>query len=123
MENTTSPYFSVVPDLGIDVVRFSRPDVVDSVYIERLGIDLLRYVSALNHPNIVLDMENVRQLSSAALGVLVALNNTVNMREGRLCIASLDPKLREVFKLTKLSKVFAICDDLPSAKRHVAGRR
>ncbi len=119
MESATSPYFSILHDQGIEVIRFSRPDVVDSVYIERMGADLQRFAGSLAKPLIVLDMQHVRQLSSAALGALVGLNNTVKLRCGQLCLASLDPKLREVFKLTKLSKIIAMCDDMPAAKRYV----
>src|SRR5688572_10453243 len=99
MDDAISPYFTVEQDLGVDVIRFSRADVVDSVYIERLGADLQRYAASLKKPKIVLDMESVRQLSSSALGALVGLNNTVTQRCGSLCIAALDPKLRELFKL------------------------
>lgn len=123
MDNALSPYFTVEQDLGVDVIRLSRADVVDSVYIERLGADLQRHAKSLTRPKIVLDMESVRQLSSGALGMLVAVQNAVSLQQGSLAIACLDPKLREVFKLTKLIKVFTICDDLPSAKRHVEAKK
>jgi anti-anti-sigma factor len=122
MENATSPYFSVIPDLGVDVVTFSRADIVDSMYIERLGADLQRHVATLNKPKVVLDMTSVRQLSSGALGMLVSVNNAVNLRDGRMSVAGLDSKLQEIFRLTKLNKVIAICADLSAAKRHVEGR-
>src|SRR5688572_16818884 len=119
MESATSPYFTSEQDLGGDVLRFSRADVVDSGYIERHGSDLQRWAAAQTRPKVVLDMEPVRQLSSGALGMLVGLSNAVTQRDGSMCIACLDSKLREVFKLTKLTKLFTICDDLNSAKRYV----
>ena len=59
-------------------------------------------------PNIVLDFVNVRFLSSAVLGLLIRISKKVYQKNGKLRLCSIYPKIFEVFKITRLDKVFDI---------------
>jgi anti-sigma B factor antagonist len=110
-----TPRFSSQRRGEVCVVTLSRPDVLDSVYIDQLGADLQKHVSGDKPPRLVLDLSNVHHLSSAALGMFLVLKNSVETRGGGLCIAAVKDDLMQVFKLTKLHKVLRICNDADQA--------
>ena len=110
-----SPYFSVLAHDNVRVIRVSRADVVDGAYIERLGGDLETYLAQIETPNVVIDLENVTHLSSAALGMLVKVGVSVSHRDGGLRLANVNHDLRKIFKLTKLHKVLRIHDTVEEA--------
>ena len=110
-----SPYFSVLSHDAVRVVRFSRADVVDGAYIERLGGDLATYLAQIETPNVVIDLENVTHLSSAALGMLVKVGVSVSHRDGGLRLANVSDDLTKIFKMTKLHKVLRIHESVEEA--------
>ncbi len=60
------------------------------------------------HHHLVLDMEDVDFLDSAALGVLVNGLKRVRAHDGSLRLVIPQEKIRKVFQITGLTKVFAI---------------
>jgi anti-sigma B factor antagonist len=59
-------------------------------------------------PKLLLDFSNVDHLSSAALGMLINVNNRIRQKNGQLRLASIKPQIFEVFVITKLNKLFRI---------------
>ena len=51
---------------------------------------------------------NVEFFSSAALGMLITLDKLVKERKGRLKLSDITPQIYEVFKITRLDKLFEI---------------
>lgn len=62
-----------------------------------------------------MDFADVDHLSSAALGMLITINNRVRAKGGQLRLATIDPQIYEVFAITKLNKLFNICDTAEQA--------
>ncbi len=64
------------------------------------------------HPKIslVLDFASVTNMSSAMIGKFIAIHKLVKKYKGRMAIANLKPPIFELFKMTKLHKVFDIRD-------------
>jgi anti-sigma B factor antagonist len=54
------------------------------------------------------DFASVDHLSSAALGMLINVNNRVKQRNGQLRLTNIKPQIFEVFVITKLNKLFRI---------------
>jgi anti-sigma B factor antagonist len=101
---------------GVHVVTFSRSDVLDAHYIKRLGDDLYHHLKPVEAPRVVVDLGNVEFLSSAALGMLIALRKVVEGKQkGKMCIANISGDLFEVFKLMKLHKLMKIHDSREKA--------
>ncbi len=65
--------------------------------------------------NLILDFQNVRFLSSAVLGLLIRVSKKVYERDGQLRLCNITPKIHEIFKITRLTKVFDIYPDIESA--------
>ena len=79
---------------------------------------LLRHVAVeAGGRDLVLDFSNVTVVSSAGLGVLVGLHNRLRAAGGRLVLCWVSPGIVEVFKLTKLDKVFSTEEDTGAALR------
>ena len=63
---------------------------------------------ASGHNNIAIDMSSVRVINSSGLGVLISLLTKINATKGTLKLLNLNDKLKEIFQITRLDKVFDI---------------
>ena len=72
-------------------------------------------MDAASGPKLLISFANVDHLSSAALGTLITINNKVRARSGQLRLANIDPQIYEVFKITKLDRIFQIHDTTEKA--------
>ena len=115
-EADRTPLFSSRIEAGVHVVRFSRADVLDAHYIEQLGDQIYRHLKGVDAPRVVIDLGSVRQLSSAALGMLIALQKVIVDRQGgKIALANVREDLRKVFKITKLDRLMKIHDGTQQA--------
>lgn len=96
-------------DGEITVVQFMDRNILDEANIQRIGEELAELVDNAPVPKIMIDFDNVDHLSSAALGALITVNNKVRQKDGQLRLAKIDAQIHEVFKITKLDKLFQIC--------------
>ncbi len=110
-----SPFFDIHNDGDVMVIEFSRADVTDSVYIERLGDAIYHHVRLIKTPRIVVDLQKVQFLSSSALGMLVAVHKVMKKQSGEMRIANVSKDQYQAFKITKLHKLFKIMDSTEAA--------
>ena len=68
-----------------------------------------------NAPRVVVNLSQMRFISSMFLGMLVALNRRIVAAKAALRLCGLRPGEREVFRATRLDTVFDIREDEPSA--------
>ena len=61
------------------------------------------------------DFSQVQALTSAALGMVVALHKVVAKLNGQLGIANLSDEIHRAFKMTKLNRMINIYDAVPTA--------
>ena len=100
-----------VEDIGdVTVVNFID-EKIEEQNIQAIGEELFHLVDELGRRNILLNLDNVEYLSSAALGKFITLNKKVQAAGGKLVLCNIDPQIREVFEITKLDKLFLICGD------------
>jgi anti-sigma B factor antagonist len=100
---------------GITTVEFIDRNILDEANIHQIGEEIAGLVDASPVPKLLISFANVDHLSSAALGTLITVNNRVKGRKGQLRLANIDPQISEVFKITKLDKLFQIHDTTDSA--------
>jgi anti-anti-sigma factor len=105
---------------GVRVIQFSRSDVLDAHYIERLGDDIYHHLKEVDEPRVVIDLHNVEFLSSSALGMLIALKKVIDKQRGKLCLANVRADLVKVFKITKLHKLLKMHDSADDAVDSIA---
>ena len=81
-----------------------------SIYVEdaaKLRENLLSHIEQ-GHNNFLLDLEKVDYIDSSGLGVLVAINKRTLQNRGKLIIKGINGLVKELFELTRLTKVFEI---------------
>lgn len=96
---------------NVSLVRFSDRRIIDAASIQELGEELFSLVEKEGAKALVLNFTNVDFLSSAALNKLIMLNTKLKPTGGKMRLCGLKPEIKEVFVITKLTKVFDIKDD------------
>ena len=93
---------------NVTVIGFMDQKILDEANITAIGDELAGLVDAQPSVKLLLNFRNVQHLSSAALGMLITLNKKVQKSQGQLRLAEIRPQIYEVFKITKLDKLFSI---------------
>lgn len=109
------PRISVEYAENATVVSFVDEKILEEMDIRALQETIMSVIEQSKGINLVLDFGNVRFLSSAVLGLLIRISKRVYERDGRLRLCSINPKIYEVFKITRLTKTFDIYKDVESA--------
>jgi anti-sigma B factor antagonist len=85
----------------VTVVNFID-EKIDEQNIQAIGEELFHLVNQLGRRKILLNLDNVEYLSSAALGKFISLHKKLNSLGGRLILCNIDPEIDEVFDITEL---------------------
>ena len=102
------PPVSVTNQKDVRIVEFTNNKILDEGNIAEIGQTLGVLIDERNNPKLLLDFANVDHLSSAALGMLINVNNKIKQKDGQLRLANIKPQIFEVFVITKLNKLFKI---------------
>ena len=94
---------------GAVCVRFQDRKIVEMAQIEAMSEELSE-LSAGDGARLVVNLDGVEFLSSAALNKLVSLERKLRGRDGRLALCSLTLTVKDVFVITRLENLFAIYD-------------
>jgi len=93
---------------GVSVVEFADRKILEELSIREIEEELFGLVEAEDEIKLLLNFKSVEHLSSAALGMLINLNKRVEARHGKLRLSNINPQIFEVFKITRLHKLFEI---------------
>ncbi len=99
----------------VTIARFTDKKILDESNIQIIGNQLFNLVDDDHRQKIILDFTNVEYLSSAALGKLITMEKKVKAAGGKLRLCAIRPDIKEVFKITRLDKLFQIVDDREKA--------
>ena len=102
------PRISVKNSGGVNIVEFSDRKILEELSISEIGEELARVAMGMGDVKMLLSFKNVEHLSSAALGMLIKLNKQVAEKKGQLKLSDISPPIYEVFKITRLYKLFSI---------------
>ncbi len=110
------PRISVEYIKNVTIITFTDEKILEENDIKVLQESIMSVVeSASGGINLILDFCNVRFLSSAVLGLLIRISKRIYEHEGRLRLCNINPRIHEIFKITRLTKVFDIYKDIESA--------
>jgi len=82
-----------------------------------IGGELGGRTDGLEGGHLLLDFTNVNYITSVELGSLIWLHKKMSLSEGRLTLFNLSAHVYEVFKVTRLNTLFAICRAQRSVQR------
>ena len=102
-----------------EIVRIDLLDrnILEESYIQTIGVEIGQVIDDNAVPKLVINFGHVEHLSSAALGALININNKVLEKGGQLRLSNIDPRVYEIFVITKLNKIFQIHEDHEQAVR------
>jgi len=109
------PRISVEYSENATIVTFTDEKILEEKDIQALQESIMSVVEQSERINLILDFCNVRYLSSAVLGLLIRVSKRICERESQLRLCNINPKLYEIFKITRLNKAFDIYQDVESA--------
>lgn len=73
--------------------------------------------------DLILDVQNVSDMDSACLGVMVQAGNYMRQTGGQIAVVNADRTVQYLFKLTRLDRVFPICADVMTALKTIERQR
>ncbi len=114
------------PKIRPELASFDLIDqaLVATVCIDRLwGNDAADLVETILHElesrgegsHVIIDLQNVEAMDSSSLGMMVFLNNRLNILGGRVAVVNASCGLEDMFRLTQLDRMLPICRDVMKA--------
>jgi anti-sigma B factor antagonist len=99
------------------VIEFVTPSLMDPIVLEQCAQALYKIIDEEDKRKIIMDFEKVQYLSSQAIGIVLAMHKKLtNLKNSKLILCSVGPKLMELIKLTRLDRLLTI---KPSQKEAV----
>src|SRR5262249_8558051 len=93
---------------NLTIVKFRRREILDIGTIEDIGAELFQLVQQERRHRLLINLGNVDRLSTAMVGKFVGAQRLVEGANGQVAFCGLDPGIREVFELLKLTELFPI---------------
>lgn len=105
-----SSHLRIKKEGEVSIVEFADRKILEELSIQEIGDELQQLVGERPGIRLLLNFGNVDHLSSAALGMLINLNKKVKEQNGELKLSDINRQIFEVFKITRLNRVFDIHD-------------
>jgi anti-sigma B factor antagonist len=100
---------------GVTMVLFTDARILDESTVKEVGEELMRLVENTYKMKLLINFQGVEYLSSVALGKLVAVHRKLAEGQGELRLCCIKPAILEVFRITRLDRIFRIYDDPTAA--------
>jgi anti-sigma B factor antagonist len=115
-----SPRMTVAYADEATIVTFTDDRILEEKDVRELEQALASLIGQAEGISLVLDFSNVKFMSSAVLGLLIKVSKRVYEHDGRLALCAIGPKIYEIFKITRLTKIFDIYKNADAAIRRLA---
>jgi anti-sigma B factor antagonist len=97
------------------VITFTDEKILEQNDVEALADSVMSVIDHGERMNLILDFCNVQFLSSSVLGLLIRISKKIYEQNGQLKLCNISSRIYEVFKITRLTKVFDIHKDVAEA--------
>jgi anti-sigma B factor antagonist len=77
--------------------------------------EFLKPKSSKKTPLLLLDFGGVNYIDSSGLATLIEYFQAVQGFKGKLALAALSPRVKNVFEIVRLEQIFSLHPDIPSA--------
>ncbi len=99
----------VVERDGVTIARVRLEAILNEAQVQAFGKALLA-LADLPGRRVILNFLGLQHLTSLALGELIRLHKRLAESGGELCLADIDPRIYELFSITRLDRLFRIFD-------------
>jgi len=101
---------------AVGVATFTVTQLTREHGVESLT-ELLETLTASGATHFVLDIQNINYMDSACLGCLVEALNRLAVSGGQIALVNTATSVQDLFRMTRLDRVFPICNDVPEAMK------
>lgn len=108
-------------DDGVVIVTFIDPKILEEARIFQIGQEMMRAAKLERYPKIIFNFTGVQFMSSAMIGKWVLVNKHMRSNDGRMKLCCVAPNVMEVFKITRLNRVFDFRDTEEVSLRELRG--
>ena len=115
-----SPKIGVRYTENASVVILTDEKILEPEDIQAYEKSIMPMIEQNKGLNLIIDFSNVQFLSSAVLGLLTRISKRVHESGGQLRLCCINSKIFEIFKITRLDKVFEIYEDVGKADQSLA---
>lgn len=102
---------------GILFIEIEDARLLDETRIQAIDHELDSAIDGSDETRIVIDFSKVQFMSSSMLGKLVKIHKKVASYKAKMKFASVTSEIQEVFKITRLDKLFSVEKDADSARK------
>jgi len=99
----------------IMVATLTDEKILDENQVQSLEGSFLPLIEKTPNIQLIIDFSNVKFLTSSVLGLLIRISKKVYETEGTLRLCSIGPKIFDVFRITRLDKIFDIQPNVDDA--------
>ncbi|MEO0531918.1 MAG: STAS domain-containing protein [Planctomycetota bacterium] len=103
---------------GILFIQIDDARLLDEARIQKVEKELDEAIDASTESRVLLDFSKVQFMSSSMLGKLVKTHKKVKGYKAKMKLACVSPEIQEVFKITRLDKLFDIEKDVETARKN-----
>ena len=109
------------PNLSIDfrgtivLATLTDDKILDEEQLQALEGSFLPLIDQTPGIQLIIDFSNVKFLTSSVLGLLIRISKKVYEKNGTLRLCSISPKILDVFRITRLDKIFEIHSSVEDA--------
>lgn len=93
---------------AVSIVEFADRKILEELSIQEIGDELRGLAESEPGAQLLLNFENVDHLASAALGMLITLHKKIQEQNGTLKLSNINRQIFQVFRITRLNRVFDI---------------
>jgi anti-anti-sigma factor len=102
------PILDVEYGTDITIVTLNHEKILDEEQLRELQEYFQPIIKKNDNKTMIINFNNVKFMTSSFLGVLIRVHKKVRERGGRIELRNLDPRIRKIFEITQLTKVFDI---------------
>jgi len=113
--DTANPNLSVTFHGPAAVAVLTDEKILDETQLQGLEGSFMPLIEQNPKIQLVIDFSNVKFLTSSVLGLLIRISKKVYETDGKLRLCSINPKIMEIFRITRLDKIFEIFPDVDEA--------
>lgn len=97
------------------ILTITRPHLSEEENIDLLGKELNDLVDQYGCRQIVVSLQRVEYITSAALGKLIALHRRLHRKDGRLVVCGAIDTVKDVLHASRLDDYFTVTETIDSA--------
>ena len=110
-----SPNLQVEYRGAVIVATLTDDKILDDIQLQKLEGSFMPLIEQTDSIQLIVDFSNVKFLTSSVLGLLIRISKKIYEKGGKLRLCAIDPKIMEIFRITRLDKIFEIFADADDA--------